>query len=127
MHTSLAADGTESGPAFKITFPYEISTEDDPKGYYRLEANTLSYLKPMKENSAFIRLEGYSREVADHQVTVVNQESGAGVTFKVDKPLYDMAFWSCGTTLCPENSIWLSISPGQEEEWKAEYTLFINP
>lgn len=68
---------------------------------------------------------GYSDEVRDHQVKVFNQKSGAGVSFTVDKPIHRMAFWACETTLCPENFIWLSVPPGEEENWVSDYTFFI--
>ena len=81
----------------------------------------------MDNNSIFISLGGYGSEAADHQVRVVNSKSGAGVTFTVDKPLYRMVFWACETTLSPENSIWISVEPGEEENWTSDYTLFVNP
>jgi hypothetical protein len=123
-HNFFMIDGEPSGPAFKITFPYEISTEDDPKGYYNLEGNSLTYLKNI-DQGVLVKMKEFSKELEDHHVTVLNQKSGAGVTFSVNKPLYDMAFWSCPTTLCPENFIWLSVRPGQEESWTSEYTLFV--
>jgi len=127
-HNFFMIDGEHSGPAFKITFPYPISTEDDPKDLLEIKDEQISFLRELTGDEAvFVALSGYSEEIADHQVSIVNQKSGAGATFKVDKPLYRMAFWACKTTMCPENFIWIAVEPGQEENWKSEYTLFVNP
>jgi len=80
----------------------------------------------LDDTSVFIGLKGYTSAVEDHQVTVVNRKSGAGVTFTVDKPLSRMVFWACETTLSPENSIWISVEPGEEENWISDYTLFVD-
>ena len=126
-HNFFMIDGDTSGPAFKISFPYNLSTESDLKGLVELNGNEIHYLKKLEEdNSVFVELKGYSDEVSDHQVTVLNQNTGAGVTFTVDKPIYRMAFWTCETTLSPENFIWISVPPGAEEEWTSDYTLFVD-
>ena len=125
-HNFFMIDGERSGTAFKISFPYDISTDDDPKGLLEIKGKEISFLKDLMDDDAvFVALTGYGTMKEDHQVTVLNQKSGAGVTFQVDKPLHRMAFWSCATTLSPENFIWLSVEPGAEEAWNSEYTLFV--
>ncbi len=125
-HNFFMIDGEQSGTAFKISFPYPISTEDDPKGFVEIKDNELNFVKDLgDDDSFFLLLNGYSGEVADHQVTVLNQKSGAGVTYTIDKPLHRMAFWACHTTLSPENFIWITVEPGANEEWTSEYTLFV--
>jgi hypothetical protein len=125
-HNFFMIDGERSGTAFNISFPYDISTADDPKGMLEISGKQISFLKDLEDEEwVFVALEGYGSEVEDHKVSVLNQKSGAGVTFTVDKPLYRMVFWSCATTLSPENFIWLSVEPGEEENWNSEYTLFV--
>lgn len=125
-HNFFMIDGDRSGTAFKIIFPYEISTQDDPKGMLEVKDKEITFLRDLVDDDAvFVALEGYSDSVEDHKVTVLNERSGAGVTFQVDKPLHRMVFWSCATTLSPENFIWLSVVPGAEESWNSEYTLFV--
>jgi hypothetical protein len=126
-HNFFMIDGERSGPAFRISFPYAISTDDDLKGFLDIEDKDLYFVKELSDdNSVFVELSGYGEEATDHQVTVVNQNSGAGVRFTVDKPLSRMAFWACETTLCPENFIRIAVEPGQEENWTSDYTLFVN-
>ena len=124
-HNFFMIDGEHSGPPFNISFPYSISTNDDLKGYLKIKDNDLVFTKELDNNSVFLELRGYSGEVTDHQVTVFNHKSGAGVTFNLDKPLFRMVFWACETTLSPENSIWISVLPGEEEVWTSDYTLFV--
>jgi hypothetical protein len=125
-HNFFMIDAEKSGPAFTVSFPYAISTEDDLKGYLKIKDRELSFIKEIDNDSVFLGLSGYGTEVMDHRFTVVNRESGAGVTCTVDKPLHRMVFWACETTLCPENSIWISVKPGEEENWTSDYTLFVN-
>ena len=125
-HNFFMIDGEPSGTAFSVSFPYPVSTEDDPKGFVKIQDNEIRFIRDLQEDdSFFLLLHGYGEEVADHQITVQNHESGAGVTYSIDKPLHRLAFWACRTTLCPENFIWLNVEPGGQEEWTSEYTLFV--
>jgi len=124
-HNFFVIDKEKSGPAFTISFPYAVSTDDDLKGYLEIKDKDLNFIKELDNASVYLELSGYSGEVADHQVTVVNHKSGAGITFSVDRPLSRMVFWACSTTVCPENSIWISVEPGEEEDWTSDYTLFV--
>lgn len=125
-HNFFMIDNEQSGPSFTVSFPYAISTTDDLKGYLQIKDKELHFIKKIENSSVFMELNGYSEEVADHQVTVINNKSGAGVIFTVDKPLSRMVFWACETTLCPENFIQISVEPGEEESWTSDYTLFVN-
>ena len=124
-HNFFMIDGERSGTPFQITFPYDISTEDDLKGYLEISGKDLSFISDIEDSSVFLELEGYSEDPTDHKVTILNRKSGAGVTFTVDKPLTHMVFWACETTLCPENFIWVSVKPGQQESWTSTYSLFV--
>lgn len=125
-HNFFMIDGEPSGTAFSINFPYPISTEDDTKGFVEIRDKELNFIKDLGDgDSFFLSLEGYGEEPGDHQVSVQNRKSGAGVSFTIDKPLHRMAFWACKTTLCPENFIWLSVEPDGHDQWTSEYTLFV--
>ena len=125
-HNFFMIDGETSGPAFTISFPYQITTEDDLKNLMKIDDNQLHFNEPFIDTSLFMTLTGYSNQISDHQVTVLNTKSGAGVKFTVDQPLYRMCFWACETTLSPENFIWISVAPGESMEWTSDYTLFVN-
>jgi hypothetical protein len=125
-HNFFMIDGQAPGPSFTISFPYPISTTDNPLGMLELDGQEIHFLRELvDEDAVFVTISGYSDRVEDHEVTVLNRQSGAGVTFREDKPLHRMAFWACATTLSPENSVWISVEPGKEEIWTSEYTLFV--
>ncbi|GJM27885.1 MAG: hypothetical protein DHS20C17_05200 [Cyclobacteriaceae bacterium] len=124
-HNFFMIDGTVSGPAFTIKFPYDISTGDDLKDLMRIDSNELHFLKEFRDTNLFLTLTGYSEQVEDHEVTVLNTKSGAGVSLSMDQPIYRMCFWACETTLCPENFIWISVPPGETMDWNSDYRLFV--
>jgi hypothetical protein len=124
-HNFFIIDGAGTGPSIEVEFPYEISTKNDLTGKMQIDGSKLKYLKDFKAGeSIWMELEGYSNKLSDHTVTVKNVKSGAGVKFKVDKPLSKMVFWSCHTTYCPENFIMLDVKPGNTETWISDYTIF---
>jgi len=124
-HNFFMIDGEVSGPSFTISYPYKLSTEDELKGMMAIKSDELHFLEEFRNTSLFLNLSGYSDQVNDHQITVTNNRTGAGVTIKVDQPIYRMCFWACETTLCPENFIWISVEPGETMEWESEYQLFV--
>jgi hypothetical protein len=124
-HNFFMIDGEPSGTAFSISFPFVVSTEDDPSGFVELRENEIRFVRDLQEDdSFFLQLQGFSQDLDDHRVTVQNHKSGAGVTFSIDKALHRIAFWACHTTLSPENFIWLNVAPGDSDTWTSEYTLF---
>ena len=124
-HNFFMIDGETSGPAFTISFPFQVSTSDDMRGFLEINDKDLYFIQEMVDTNVFISLGGYGTSAEDHEVTVTNNKSGAGVTYEVDKPLYRLVFWACETTLSPENSVWISVEPGGEERWTSDYTLFV--
>jgi hypothetical protein len=90
-----------------------------------IESNELHFLKDFTGTNLFLTLTGYNQSIEDHQVTVLNTKTGAGVTLSMDQPIHRMCFWACETTLCPENFIWISVEPGDKMEWTADYRLFV--
>lgn len=133
-HNFFTIDNQQSGPPFKIIFPYDISTNNDLKGFLEIDGNELKFIKKLEsktpvfnnsdqDDNVFLVLTGYNDQPSDHQVTVLYEDTGTGITFSVNKPLYRMAFWACKSTFCPENSIWISVKPGETERWTSDYTL----
>jgi hypothetical protein len=124
-HNFFMIDGENSGTAFQLTFPYALSTTHDLKGYLEIQDKHLTFIRDIEQGDhVYAELEGFGKDVEDHEITLVNRKSGAGVTFRVDKPLHRMVFWACLTTLSPENFIWISVEPGEEDRWTAYYRLF---
>jgi hypothetical protein len=124
-HNFFVIDGTTTGPDFVTTFPFTVRTESDLKDLIKIKNHDLLFTRELKEESIWLLIEGYGTGVKDHNIIVRNKKTGAGVQYKVDKPLHRLAFWATTTTLCPENFIFISIKPGEKERWVSDYTLFI--
>jgi choline-sulfatase len=125
-HNFFMIDGEKSGTAFELEFPFVLSTDHDLKGYMEITDKHMRFIKDVEEDDyVYAELEGFGGDRKDHKVTVRNRNSGAGVTLKMDQPLYRMVFWACPTTLSPENFIWISVKPGEEASWIADYHLFV--
>lgn len=125
-HNFFMIDGQLSGPAIHVEFPYDISTENDLRDAMEIKGKDLRFIKDFaKGESIWMEFKGYGNAVDDHHVAVKNEKTGAGVRFRVDKPLYKMVFWACQTTYCPENFIMIHVEPGKTDKWTSEYTLFV--
>ncbi len=124
-HNFFTIDKEPSGPAFSITFPFDLSTSYDLKGLMKIEKNELFFIKQLHNTSIFLELDGYGTDLNDHHITVKNKKSGAGVFFTVDRPIHRMVFWACETTLSPENYIFISVNPGEDTKWVSDYSLFL--
>ncbi|MEZ5072629.1 MAG: hypothetical protein R2751_17135 [Bacteroidales bacterium] len=124
-HNFFMIDGKPSGRGFRLSFPFPIESPDDLRDVLEIRDSVLRFKGDLAEDeNIFINLSGYGEETESHAVTVVNEESGAGVRFHVDRPVHRLVFWACHTTPSPENSVWISVAPGQEEAWTSTYQLF---
>jgi hypothetical protein len=124
-HNFFVIDNQLTGPDFVTTFSFAVRTESDLKDLIKIENHELFFTRDVRNESIWLLLEGYGTEVKYHEISVRNVKTGAGIHFAVDKPIHRLAFWATTTTLCPENFIYVSIDPGEEEEWISDYTLFI--
>ncbi len=124
-HNFFVIDKTQSGTDFSVEFPFSLQTESDTRGLVSIDDKKIKFEKMVEQGkSTFLELTGFGESADDHQVTVVNHKTGAGIKFAVDQPIYRMAFWTCKTTLCPENFIWIDVEPGETMQWNSTYTVF---
>lgn len=124
-HNFFVMDSQITGPDFIIQFPFNVRTDNDLSDLMKIEDNKLYFIKELNEGSIWLLLQGYGTEEKDHNIAVMNKKTGAGIQYKVDKPLIRLAFWATTTTLCPENFISISLKPGEEDKWVSDYTLFV--
>ena len=125
-HNFFVIDGLKPGPSFSIKYPFAISTTDNLKGLMKMDNQTLFFKKSFIDTSLYFEIQGYSNEITDHEITVLNHKTNASISFKCSKPIYKMSFWACETTLCPENFVYISVLPGKKENWISDYTVFLN-
>lgn len=123
-HNFFVIDNEKCGPSFEISYPFPVSTNDDLKGVMEVNDNTLSFLKEGAKTNVFMKLDGYSKNKKDNKFTIENTKSGAGVTVSVDQPLIKLEFWTNNMTICPENTMQISVNPGKDKIWTSDYSLF---
>jgi hypothetical protein len=122
-HNFFVMDQEMTGPGFQVEFPFPISSEQDTSDLVKLEQNKLMFTEKL-EGTVWMVLTGYGPAIADHQFSLINTNTHAGVLVNVNKPLHRVVFWASSTTLCPENSVYIQLAPGEEETWVSEYRLF---
>jgi len=125
-HNFLVIDGTPTGPAFSVEFPFEPTTENDLRDRAVIEGNLIRLTQSHAERGVRLELDGFSDRISDHKMTVRNQDTGAGVTIEIDQPLTDLVFWTSRKTLSPENFIQISAAPGESVAWTSSYTFFVD-
>lgn len=124
-HNFFMIDKKRCSPSFEISYPYPVSTDDDLKNIMEIKDNTLYFTREMGPGNVFMGLKGFSSKVEDNMFTIQNLESGAGVTVSVNKPVTKLEFWTNSHVICPENTIQLSVKPGEKEVWVSDYNLFV--
>jgi len=124
-HNFFMIDGEESGPNLEVSFPYSISTEEDLQDLMAIRNDKLVFLRDLENDRIWMELSGFRNKSEDHQFTMRNKKTGAGVHVSMDRPLHRMVFWACRTTFCPENFIWISVAPGESFSWSLNYELFL--
>lgn len=122
-HNFFILDGAETGPDIDVVFPFALRTSDDLKDLAQLDGGRLQFLKLFKDTFVWMQLAGYGDTPADHSFTVSNRRTGAAVRVRVDQPLHRLDFWACQTTYCPENYVYIKVTPGDTFRWTSTYEL----
>lgn len=126
-HNFFVFDQHKTGPSFRVTFPFELTTEGPTQGLgdlAEIRGNQWTYkqvVPPKASTQAFLK--GFGKTAADYNIRVENDE--IGVQVKGDKPITKIVYWSQRTTLCPEPYIQIQAEPGKEFSWKIEYDFFV--
>jgi hypothetical protein len=125
-HNFLVLDQQATGPAFTITFPFAISSDQPPdKQLAELRANQIVYLKTLQgEESAYTTIQGFGNSVDDYKICIENATVNAGMTITGDRPLAQVSLWSIRSVLSVEPFIDLSIQPGSQQSWKYDYEYY---
>lgn len=127
-HNFLFIDGTTSGPAFRVRFPFEVRAEGDLKGLAETSGRDFRYRKELvRGESIYTVLGGYGASAGDHRINIENCETSAGVAISGDRPLAQLIFWSVPRAICPEPYVRLEIGPGEEVSWESRYSFYTLP
>ena len=124
-HNFFVIDNQPTGPDFTVTFPFEVSADQNMNGYADTKGRQILYAKQLPPGeSIFSLLSGYGDTPDDHAFTIEKHKVNAGVRVSTDRPLARLQYWSPRTTLCPEPFVDLDISPGHADRWVTRYEFY---
>lgn len=117
-HNFLSIDRVNTGPAVVLSLPFHPRATQDMGGLGEIRGNELRFPKQLQGSDTFYtELAGFGQSADDYQIRVENQESGAGVLIRGDRPLTRFGIWAVRTVVAPEPYIRLSIPVGSQAEW----------
>jgi hypothetical protein len=124
-HDFFVIDGTPTGPAMVVRFPFEPKPEPGFENGARIQGKEIVYGRELQTGeTAGSSLSGFSSGVSDFTFVVENRNTGVGVEQTGDLPISSIYFWSIRTTICPEAYVHLKIAPGQTAHWIIRYRFY---
>ena len=124
-HDFFVIDGTPTGPAMVVRFPFEPKAEPGLANGASIQGKEIVYGRELQTGeTAGSSLTGFSSNVSDYDFVVENRNTGVGVRQTGDLPISSIYFWSIRTTICPEAYVHLKISPGQTSHWTIRYRFY---
>ena len=123
-HNFLALDGETTGPAYRVTVPYEIelhSPINEKVG--AVVVDSVIFKKNLEGEESFsLAIGGFSQTQDDYCIHIQNSRLNVGVTVVGDRPLQRVNLWTIRTVLSVEPYVVLSIPKGGRQTWAYEYT-----
>jgi hypothetical protein len=108
----------------QVMFPFQVSAVAPPAAdLMRIQANTLTYLRPMvlKERISFL-VTGFGNTAADYNIQVRDTKNGGGVTITGDQPVTRMNIFSIDKVQSVEPYIAIELPPSTEKRWTYSYS-----
>jgi hypothetical protein len=85
----------------------------------------IAYTRELRDGERLLTLlRGYTGSAADHQFSLENLKTGAGVRVTADQPIAKLNFWSRRLAYSPEASVELNIPSGTAKTWKTKYEFY---
>jgi hypothetical protein len=110
------------------SFPFAPIAKGDFKGFAEIRGHSIIYLQEVKPGERVLtQVEGFGTSAVDHQFSVENLKTGAGVRVSGDRPIERMTFWSRRMGYSPEITIRLHMAPGETEKWITRYQFYVVP
>jgi hypothetical protein len=128
-HNFLVLDQNATGPDYKITMPFAVTTRRPPnKEMAEVQGNQIVYLKTLQDqDTVAMPVEGFSADAKDYDIRVENKKVGAGMRVVGDRPLASVALWSIRSVMAIEPFINIAVEPGKEMTWKYTYSYYAVP
>jgi len=127
-HNFLSIDHQSTGPDVVIRFPFPPKPTEALDPMATVRGNQLAFSKDLKGSDTFYsEFSGFGKTAADYQIQVENRKTGAGVTFRGDRPLVNVGVWAVRTVVAPEPFIEIKVLAGREFNWKYTYRFYTVP
>ncbi len=132
-HHFFILDGEPTGPNIQFTFPDDVSASTSEEGSSRgfgtladIEDGVLRFNRELNKGEQVYSsgLQGFGNSPDEHQFSLENTKTGAGVRVKGDKALEKMVFWANPSAYCAEPYIRLTLLPGETITYQNEYTFY---
>jgi hypothetical protein len=107
----------------QVKFPFAITAATPPPAdLMRIEGNTITYLRPMKnkERISFL-VTGFSDTAKDYDFTVEDTATGANVHVQGDQSITRLNIFSIDKVQSVEPYIAIDLAPGEEKRWRYTY------
>ncbi|MGC1480087.1 MAG: hypothetical protein WA771_06265 [Chthoniobacterales bacterium] len=122
-HNFFQIDDTVVGPAYRLSFPFEVQTEKPPEGHLQVVGHEVRMSAPMG-NGSFVEISGSREDANDHRFELKNLKTGASLRCSGTLPLHRMNLWACAGACCPEPYSRLLVETGEVKRWTRTYELF---
>ena len=121
-HNFLRIDRQMSGTALSFRFPFEPRMTTPMPALAEVRGREIVLRKEFDEQDRLYSLvEGYGATAADHEISVENRATGAGVRITGDRPLSRLIVWSKQRSLSPETYVSLHVAQGETQTWERRY------
>ena len=128
-HNFFVIDQEVTGPNIVSSYPFLLEAEGRGFGeLIQVDGHRLAFDRQLQPGESVYcsDLKGYGSNATDHNITIKNLKSGAGVQITADQPLDKLSYWACATTACPEPYIKIKTEPGETFRWMIKYSFFEN-
>lgn len=132
-HHFFVLDGEPTGPNIRFTFPNDVSVNSEGAGTTRgfgtladIREGVLRFTRKLNKGEQVYSsgLQGFGGDAEDHQFSLENTDTGAGVRVKGDSALEKMVFWANPSAYCAEPYIRLKLLPGETANFQNDYTFY---
>ncbi len=126
-HNFFMIDKQPIGSEYITEFPFRVTdVKHGNSDLMKVEENKIIFLRDLEKNEEayYSEINGFGNGAKDNKITIINQDSEAGVIIQGDRALSKIAFWSSYKTICPEPFVKIKIDPGQTFRWQISYTFF---
>lgn len=124
-HGFFQVDREPAGPGLVWSFPWTPLASGTFANMAAIDGSRIIYRRELRDGERIYEvLTGYGSSDADHNYSLENRRTGAGVRISGDKPISKFVFWSRRLGYSPEAYVHLSVAPGNSESWNNRFAFY---